>query len=118
MEAKASVTYISKGFEWLAETASPFFKGIDFYNGESRIAVSLKTVNADKNFDFKNILKNIDELGKLKKVGKSVYNGNERVIEKVELHLATPQGYDKNLLKDVEKAAKDNGVEVRYIKIE
>jgi hypothetical protein len=103
LEVKMATTYIAKGFEWLAETASPFFKAIDFYNDATKTAISLKTVNATSNFEFKNILQNIDQLKQLKQIGKSAYNGVERVIQNVELHIGVPKGYDISVLNDVKK---------------
>jgi RHS repeat-associated protein len=114
-EAKVSAKYISKGFTWLAESASQFFRGFDFYHVKDAMAVSLKTVNAEKNFNFTNILENIKQLESLKKTGSSVQYGIEYKIKDVELHIATPKGYDRSVLQGVETEAKTRGVTIKYI---
>jgi len=92
----------------LAETASPFFKTIDFYNEAEKVGVSLKTVNAEKNFTFENILKNIDDLVNLKNVGSTAtFKGIERPIKNVELHIGIPRGYNKGNLNEVMRIAQD-----------
>ena len=55
VEARMATQYGSKGFEWLSETTSPFFRKIDFYNSSTNTAISLKSVNAAENFEFKKI---------------------------------------------------------------
>lgn len=104
LEAKMADHYIAQGFTWLAEI-TPFFKKIDFYHMKSAIAVSFKTVNAEKNFTFDAIYKNIDELAKLKQGRWTVIDGVEREIKQVELHIAVPKGYDMKNLENVRKAA-------------
>lgn len=110
MEAKLAAQYVGKGLEWMAET-SPFFRTFDFYDKTKKIAISLKSVNASKNFDFKNILKNIEELGALKGKSKAQF-GREFAVDEVRLDIAVPKGYDQNVLKNVKDAAKKAGVNV------
>lgn len=104
MEARLSTEYAAKGMEWLAETVSPFFRKFDFYNKESKFAVSLKSVNAEKSVDFKNILTNIEELKNLKNSSTAQF-GREFVIKDVRLDIVIPKGYDRNNLKKVTEAA-------------
>jgi hypothetical protein len=52
-EARLSTEYAAKGFEWLAETTSPFFRKFDFYNKADQLTVSLKSVNAEKTLTLK-----------------------------------------------------------------
>ena len=118
LEAKAAAGYVAKGYEWLAESASPFFKTIDFYNAAEKTAVSLKTVNAEANFSFSNILKNIDDLSDMKRVGSTAQYGVERQVKNVELHIATPAGYDRSKLQVVENYAKQKGVKLEYTDVQ
>ncbi|KYP13821.1 MAG: hypothetical protein A1D16_11435 [Flavihumibacter sp. CACIAM 22H1] len=63
-------------------------------------------------------MKNIDDLADLKRVGSGVYNGVERTINKVELHIATPVGYNREVLRNVIERAGQMKVDVRFIDIE
>lgn len=112
IEARVSKDYIAKGFKWMAEEASKYFRYYDFYNAEKKLAVSLKTVNAEKNFDFNDILRNIDELATLRNKGSHVYNGVEYEIKQVQLDILMPKGYDRNKLIKVQEAAKNQGVKI------
>jgi hypothetical protein len=103
-EARLSSS-VYKGFEWLGQTAGPFFKGFDFYKASEGLAVSLKTVNADKNFDFKNIIENINQLAELKKAGATAQYGRQFIVKDVRLDIAIPKGYDESVLGGVKQAA-------------
>lgn len=98
-----------KSFEWMAET-SQWFRKFDFYEAKGELAVSLKTVNAEKDFTFKKIFTNIEELAELKKAGTSVQLGREFKIKDVRLDIAIPKGYNKANLQEVTNAANDAGV--------
>ena len=111
-EARLSTTYISQGFEWMGQTAGPFFRRFDFYNAEKGLAISLKTVNAGKNFDFQNIMENISQLAKLKQVGEDVQYGRKFVIKDAQIDIAVPKGYNKNVLMDIETAGQNAGVKI------
>lgn len=117
LEAKMAAQYASKGFEWLAETASPLFKKIDFYDSTTKAGISFKTVNSKGSFDFENIIKNIDELAELRGIGSTAQWGRDLKIKSVELHIATPQNYDRSVLKDVEKYAQKRKVDLKYVNV-
>ncbi|HSZ33310.1 MAG TPA: hypothetical protein VK772_08360, partial [Puia sp.] len=102
---------VYEGYEHLGSTVSQYFKTIDFY--KDGLGVSLKTVNAQKNFTFKNILTNIDDLAAAKEAGGIVSQGAERRLTDVRLDIAIPKGYNKDVLKSVEKYAADKNVKVR-----
>lgn len=72
-----------------------------------KAAVSLKTVNAESNFTFTNIYKNIDDLAELKKLGSTAQGGVDRPIISVELHIGIPRGYNKGNLNEVIRVAED-----------
>lgn len=116
LEAKYAAKLAGKGFDWLAETISPFARTIDFYNKAEKLAISLKTVNAEKTFTFDNIAKNIEELQNLKLVGKYASHGTEHPVKAVQLHIAIPKGYDQKNLSDIlikaRKALGDENVHV------
>jgi RHS repeat-associated protein len=99
IEAKLASKYIDNGMQWMAEV-SPFFRGFDFYDKAKGLAVSLKSVNATKNFDFKNIMKNIDDLHAMKGKSTAQY-GSEYMVRDVQLDIAIPKGYDRSLLNEV-----------------
>jgi RHS repeat-associated protein len=98
---------IYKGYEHMA-SVSKFFPTIDFI--KDGVGVSLKTVNAQKNFDFKAIFKNIDDLVTARDNGVIQAFGVEKKISQVRLDIAIPKGYDKTVLKDVEKYAADRNI--------
>jgi len=100
LENKLATT-IYKGYE----QTSKFFKAVDFV--KDGLGVSLKTVNAQKNFDFKNILKNIDDLVIAKQNGVIQSCGKEVKISEVRLDIAIPKGYDRRVLNDVIKVAEE-----------
>jgi RHS repeat-associated protein len=99
-----------QGYEHLGTTVSKYFKAIDFY--KEGLGVSLKTVNAQKNFEFKNIFKNIDDLAEAKKAGSIVSQGAERRITDVRLDIAVPEGYNQKVLDEVKKYATSKGVKI------
>ncbi len=107
---------VYKGFEHLAKTVSEFFPAIDFY--KDGLGVSLKTVNASKNFDFKNIIKNIDQLAAAKSGGALQAAGIERKITDVRLDIVVPKGYDKSVLKEVERHAQRQKVNLKIFEAE
>jgi len=109
LENKLAIS-LYKGYEHLGTSVSKFFPTIDFVKGE--LGVSLKTVNAQKNFDFKNIMKNIDDLATAKQNGVVQGFGREVKISDVRLDIAIPKGYDRSVLKDVENYAKQKEVKV------
>ena len=74
--------------------------------------MSLKTVNAKANFEFKNIFKNIDDLAKAKEAGSIFSRGVERKITDVRLDIAIPKDYNKAMLNDVKKYANDRKVNI------
>jgi RHS repeat-associated protein len=110
IEAKLANEYIAKGCEWMAESASKYFGTFDFYDKAKNVAISLKTVNAEKNFSFENIMDNIRQLKKLKANGSVAVNGLEYKVSDVELHIAVPKGYDQTKLIRIVNEANNNGV--------
>ena len=111
-EARLSSSYISQGFEWLGQTAGPFFRRFDFYNAKEGLAVSLKTVNAQKNFDFNNIIDNIKQLGALKRAGADAQYGREFIIKDARIDIAVPKGYDQSVLGAVRQEAATQKVSI------
>ena len=99
-----------QGYEHLGTTVSKYFKAIDFY--KDGLGVSLKTVNAQKNFEFKNIFKNIDDLAEAKQAGSIVSQGVERRIRDVRLDIAIPEKYDKSVLDKVKQYAEQKKVKI------
>ncbi|QNR87018.1 hypothetical protein H9N25_11850 [Pedobacter riviphilus] len=112
MEYRLSQT-IYKGLEHLSETVSPFFRTIDFYDEAAQVGVSLKTVNAKENFVFKNITDNIDALVAAKNAGSISSNGAERTLKSVRLDIVIPKGYDRRVLDDVGRYAKDKKIPLK-----
>ncbi len=88
---------IYKGYEHMA-SVSKFFPTIDFI--KDGVGVSLKTVNAQKNFDFPAIFKNIDALATARDNGVIQAFGVEKKISQVRLDIAIPKGYDRSVLKE------------------
>lgn len=111
-EARMSSSYISQGFEWLSQTAGPFFRRFDFYNAKEGLAVSFKTVNAEKTFDFSNIIENIKQLAQLKKVGADAQYGREFIIKDARIDIAVPKGYNTSVLNDVRREGQAAGIQI------
>jgi RHS repeat-associated protein len=103
------------GFEHMANI-SKYFPTVDFV--KDGLGVSLKTVNASSNFNFNNIMSNIDALVDARKIGSVVKNGYEVKITGVRLDIGIPKGYDASVLSGVEQYAKAKNVKVNIFEIE
>ena len=108
----AKTTY--KGFKHLAEV-SRFFPTIDFI--KDGLAVSLKTVNAEQNFEFANIFKNIERLANVKAIGQITGGGELFLVKDVRLDIAIPKGYNRKVLDRVVLEANRNNIEIKFIEL-